>query len=357
MIEIFNLDKLLYWFDSNKKKYPWGEEKSPYPVWISEIMLQQTVAASVIPYFQRWMTDYPDLQTLASSELNEVLSHWEGLGYYSRCRNIHKAATYLVEKHNAKLPETYGELKNVPGIGDYTARAILSIAFKKPYAVLDANVRRIIQRLRAQSDWTADDDRQTVKKLESIIPADRPGDFNEAMMQFGQMICTTGTPRCVTCPLRKGCLAHKKGVSREIPLRKKRKVKHMEKTVLLICSSGKILLRKKKKGLFQDMWMLPDEDAESCKAMEKLLNDLSGMKRTLLKKRNHFYTDNKDSLTPCLIISETIDLSCITPSDDEIFEYRWIDISQVDNYPSPSVYRKILDEAKITLKPSQKGSK
>jgi len=346
---IINTENLLNWFEKNKRHFPWNEDKNPYRVWISEIMLQQTVAASVIPYFKRWIIDYPDLQTLASAELNEVLSHWEGLGYYSRCRNLHKAADFIINEFNGVLPGTYRELKSIPGIGDYTARAILSIAFKKPYAVLDANVRRIVQRLASEIEWSKESDKLAIIELEKSIPPNRPGDFNEAMMQLGQQICITGEPKCMSCPLSENCQAFKKGIAHTIPEKRKKQIAVTEKTALIFCSQGKILLRRKKQGLFHDLWLLPTVLDDSSEGIRWMKTIWSRLESKILTKRNHFYTENKDIITPCLISSEEIDLTCMAPADDEFYEHKWIKTDNLEQYPSPSAYRKILNEAKEHL--------
>jgi len=308
-------------------------------------MLQQTVAASVVPYFEKWCTDYPDIQSLASADLTEVLSHWEGLGYYSRCRNLHKAANYIVDSLSGKLPDSYKELISIPGIGDYTARAILSIAYTQPYAVLDANVRRIIKRLTAKKEWSKELDKSAIAELESIIPGKRPGDFNEAMMQLGQQICTTSSPACISCPLGDSCLGFLKGIAEEIPEKKTKKIKSTEKSVLLIAMNKKILLRRKKRGLFHDLWLIPSVWNEKGRVIDWMEVNWSGMDSIKLSKQNHFYTDNKDILSPLLFMNPHLEQTQLTPSDDDDFEYKWIEMGQLEQYPSPSVYRKILDEA------------
>lgn len=341
---------LLNWFDSNKKDYPWNIDKSPYLVWISEIMLQQTVAASVVPYFEIWCHDYPDIKILASAELNKVLSHWEGLGYYSRCRNLHKAANILIETGSENLPDNYKDLLALPGIGDYTARAILSIAYKKPYAVLDANVRRILQRLSARVDWDTKMDKKAVYTLEEVIPHDRPGDFNEAMMQLGQLVCSSSSPKCSQCPLAGNCLALKKGIAEEIPVKQKKKIRTSKKAALIFYSDEKVLLCRKKRGLFHDLWLTPTVEIDGSQSLIWNGVNLQNEKSDKLKNYNHFYTDNKDILTPYLIHLTRGDSAKILPADDDDFIYRWIHHEKLNEYPSPSVYRKIINEAGSLIK-------
>ena len=342
-------ENLLGWFDRNKKEYPWGKNKSPYFVWISEIMLQQTVAASVIPYFEKWIQDYPDVNSLAMAELSEVLSHWEGLGYYSRCRNLHKTAQILVNDFSNKLPDTYKELISLQGIGDYTSRAILSIAFKQSYAVLDANVRRIIQRLTAIVNWQKGMDRQSIVELEKVIPHNRPGDFNEAMMQLGQQVCTATSPKCDICPLAKECLGLEQGIAEKIPVKLKKKIIRTVKTALLIYMKGKLLLRRKKRGLFHDLWLVPLIPYDKKSEVTWMGTDLSEIKPVKLNKYNHYYTDYNDVLYPYLFNISNHEQRELTPSDDEDFFYAWIELNKLDQHPSPSVYRKIFNDLKDIL--------
>lgn len=349
MIKNFNIEKLLNWFDKNKKDFPWNDNKTPYRVWISEVMLQQTVAASVIPYFEKWFSDFPEIEDLAEAELSDVLRHWEGLGYYSRCRNLHKAAVYLKETYSGELPATYKELLSIPGIGDYTARAILSIAYKKPLAVLDANVRRIIQRLSATQKWSTKLEKETIVILESLIPIEHPGDFNVAMMQLGQQVCTARSPKCDICPFNTECIAYKTGIAETIPEKNVKKIKKAHKMVLLFCSDNKILLRKKKKGLFHDLWLIPTEEINSSKKIRAIREEWPQISTNILKKRSHFYTDNKDILTPVILTSDVINFTDITPEDNDLYLHEWVEVDELIKYPCPSVYRKILDEVKTIL--------
>lgn len=308
-------------------------------------MLQQTVAVSVIPYFEKWMKAFPTVEILATSDLSELISLWEGLGYYSRCRNIHKAANAIMASHNGKLPATYKELLSLPGIGDYTARAILSIAWKRPYAVFDANVRRIIQRLLAAQEWNKDLEKQSVRRLEELIPNERPGDFNEAMMQLGQQVCTSSTPDCGKCPLSEACTAREKGIAEEIPLKIKKIIKNHKKYVILIQNERRFLLKKKKRGLFHDLWLIPSVEAESEEKIQWMDRDWLMSESLGLKKHNHFYTDNKDILTTHLFTLDKKNSQMPIPDENEDYLYKWIDFEELGNFPCPSTYRKIINEA------------
>ena len=204
---------LLDWFRRKGKTYPWGEDITPYRVWVSEVMLQQTVAAGVIPFFNRWMERFPDILRLAEAVEEEVLRYWEGLGYYSRGRNLLKAARLIRDEWGGHFPKDMGGWRALPGVGDYTARAVLSIACHQPYPVLDANVRRIGQRLLAIRGRPKGVDGELMAALEGCIPPEAPGTFNSALMQLGQQVCRAGTPNCPDCPLRGGLRGRLSGPS------------------------------------------------------------------------------------------------------------------------------------------------
>ncbi len=200
---------LLDWFGRDQRDLPWRQTGDPYPIWVSEVMLQQTQVQTVIPYFRRWMKTFPTLQKLARSRQETVLKHWEGLGYYSRVRNLHRAAQQVVKKHQGRLPDTYEELIQLPGIGRYTAGALLSIAFDQPAPVLDGNVKRVLSRLfaisangeaSAHEKWLWDTSAE-------LVPAKRPGDFNQAMMELGATVCLPKKPLCGVCQLQTQCEA------------------------------------------------------------------------------------------------------------------------------------------------------
>src|SRR5690554_4542816 len=205
--------RLLQWWDEGHADLPWRRSREPYAIWVAEIMLQQTQITTVIPYYLRWMERFPTVHELAAAELDEVLKMWEGLGYYSRARNLHAAAQAVVEEYGGKLPQTAKELQKLRGIGPYTAGAVASIAFEQPVPILDGNVIRVLSRLYDIADDVTET--QTKRYLwqlaEGLVPQERPGDFNQALMELGQRICVPATPRCHRCPVARHCLARERG--------------------------------------------------------------------------------------------------------------------------------------------------
>lgn len=255
-------DPLLKWYDTNRRILPWREEATPYRVWVSEIMLQQTRVEAVKPYFDRFMDRLPDIESLAAAEEEELLKLWEGLGYYNRVRNLKKAAVRIMSDHNGRMPEEYDEILKLNGIGSYTAGAVASIAYGKPVPAVDGNVLRVISRIRADDALISDP--KVRKKVEqdiaAIIPSGRPGDFNQAIMELGAVICVpNGKPHCENCPLAAVCRAHLKGREMEYPKKTKLKARKIEeKTVLIVRDDNKIALRKRvEKGLLAGMYEFP----------------------------------------------------------------------------------------------------
>jgi len=198
---------LLAWFRAYARELPWRETRDPYAIWLSEIMLQQTQIATVIPYYHRFLAAFPTVTALARAPLERVLELWSGLGYYRRARHLHAAAQAVAVNYAGHFPEDYATLRTLPGIGDYTARAVLSIAFRQPYAVLDGNVARVIARLEARcGNLHKTQFRKAVEReLAALLSRREPGDFNQAMMELGQTICLPRSPHCPGCPLSKWC--------------------------------------------------------------------------------------------------------------------------------------------------------
>ena len=255
---------LLVWYDANRRVLPWREEVSPYRTWVSEIMLQQTRVAAVLPYFRRFMERYPTVEALAAGEEQELLKLWEGLGYYSRARNLQKTARIVAETYGGAFPADYKALTALPGIGDYTAGAILSMAFGVAVPAVDGNALRIISRVTgSRLDVLEAKNKKAFRAwTETALPMDRPGAFNQAMMDLGAGICLPGAaPRCGDCPLAHLCTARQEGTQALLPVRAPKKEKRIdEKTVFLLRrEDGSVALRQREKtGLLAGLWEYPN---------------------------------------------------------------------------------------------------
>jgi A/G-specific adenine glycosylase len=257
-------DRLLAWWEVHgRHDLPWQHPRTPYRVWISEIMLQQTQVSTVIPYFERWMRDFPDVPTLAAASLDDVLAHWSGLGYYARARNLHRAALQCVEEHGGKLPAAATALNALPGIGLSTANAIVSQSGNEPAAVLDGNVRRVLARHAGIEGWSglAAVQKQLWAEAEARLPQDRGADYTQSIMDLGAMLCTRSKPACPQCPVGADCRALQAGIVEQLPTPKPAG-KVSDKTVHLLIlrdEAGRILLEKRPPaGIWGGLWCLPD---------------------------------------------------------------------------------------------------
>lgn len=253
---------LLQWFAQNRRPMPWREDPSPYKVWISEIMLQQTQVATVIPYFERFLQRFPDVQSLAAADPQDVLQCWEGLGYYSRARHLQAAARLIADERQGHFPETAADWKHLPGVGDYTAAAIASIAGGKPEPAVDGNVLRVYSRLYGiRDDISQPAVRDAFREqLRPVILKVDPSAFNQAMMELGALVCRPRTPRCETCPLKRNCKAHREKLTESIPFKpRKAAVPHYHEVAVIITNGqGEVLLyRRPEKGLLGGLWAFP----------------------------------------------------------------------------------------------------
>ncbi len=255
-------EPLLAWYDKGRRILPWREDATPYHVWISEIMLQQTRVEAVKPYYDRFMKKLPDIESLAAAEEERLLKLWEGLGYYNRARNLKKAAQMIVSEYNGIMPDEYQTLLTLPGIGSYTAGAIASIAYGQPIAAVDGNVLRILSRLRLDGRCITDGKvkKAVEEELRGIIPKNRPGDFNQALMELGAMVCIpNGSPKCTECPWRGLCRAEAEGRVAEFPKKAPKKERGIEKrTILVIQDADRVALCKRpERGLLAGMYEFP----------------------------------------------------------------------------------------------------
>lgn len=257
--------RLLAWFDDHgRKDLPWQQDKSPYRVWVSEIMLQQTQVTTVIPYYERFMARFPDVASLAEAPLDDVLHHWSGLGYYARARNLHRTAVTVCDDYNGEFPDSLEAMMALPGIGRSTAGAILSIARGQRQPILDGNVKRVLARFHAIEGWPGKT--ETLNRLwdaaEAVTPDRRVDDYTQAIMDLGATLCTRSKPGCLLCPFEGDCAAHAQGNETAYPGRKPKKDKPLRQTVMLIVhDNGELYLEKRPgSGIWGGLWSLPEVD-------------------------------------------------------------------------------------------------
>ncbi len=281
---------LLSWFARDKRDLPWRHRRTPYRVWVAEVMLQQTQAATVSPYFKRWMARFPDLGSLAAASLDEVLKAWEGLGYYRRARLLHRAARQVMSAHGGRLPERYAELLTLPGIGSYTAAAIASLAFGERVLAVDGNVKRVAARLFMLPGQPGES--KVRAALEPLLPATRAGAFNEALMELGATVCTP-FPDCPRCPVKGYCAAYGAGRVAEFPNPKlKRVVPQLSRFALIYRRNGALwLYRRGEEEMLGGLWGFPLIEASSGPAPQ-------GRR---LKPLKHAYTHFRITAQPVII--------------------------------------------------------
>lgn len=264
--------QLLNWYLEHQRSLPWRENSAPYSVWLSEIILQQTRVNQGLNYYNKFISKYPSIQDLAKAPLDDILKLWQGLGYYSRARNLHKCAQIIVNEHNATFPSTYKELLKLPGIGAYTAAAISSICFNEAQAVVDGNVYRVLARyfgIRTPIDSTQG--KKDFQELANqLIPEDKPGDYNQAIMEFGALQCVPKSPDCSNCPLINSCSAYADGFIELLPIKEK-KIKQRKRYFLyqLIEQEGEIAIEKRKnKDIWEGLYQLPLTELSSEKELQ-----------------------------------------------------------------------------------------
>jgi len=256
-------EKIIRWFHENKRDLPWRQDHDPYHVWLSEIMLQQTRIQTVIPYYLRFIEAFPTVQALADTEEDRVLKLWEGLGYYSRARNLHRAAKEVARQYGCEFPKSYTELKKLPGVGDYTAAAVASICYDEPVPAVDGNIIRVMARVCAMKDEDihSPQSRKKLKEmLKTVYPETHSGDFSQGLMELGEVICLpNGTPLCSDCPASSLCAASQMAETANIPApKKKQERKKQDITVFILRDGNTLALNRRGPGLLHGMWEFPN---------------------------------------------------------------------------------------------------
>ena len=334
--------KLLKWYDQNKRNLPWRQRRNPYRVWISEIMLQQTQVKTVIPYFNKWMKKYPNLKALKNSKYDDILKTWEGLGYYSRCKNIYNAA----HKITKPFPKTYEDLIILPGVGDYTAKTILSIAYNKKFVGIDTNLERIGYRQLGYKTKSKRNQKRVIRFLEKNQSINRPGDYNEALMDLGSSLCKPTTTFCNKCPLNDSCKALQSSSPTSYPQPKvSKKIPNYDIAVSIIKFDNRILISKRNNTKFlTGLWEFPGGKIEKNESANKAVirevkeeTNLYIKSPTYLGSIKHKYSHFGVNIA--LFISYPKSIKNLSINQD----YKWVYPEDIDKYPLPKANHKMLD--------------
>jgi A/G-specific adenine glycosylase len=339
--------RLLSWYRLNKRDLPWRRTRDPYRILVSEIMLQQTQVATVIPYYRRFIREFPNVASLAGAPIQGVLKQWEGLGYYSRARNLHRAAQAILTKWRGRIPATLEGLVSLPGIGRYTAGAVGSIAFRLKVPVLDGNVRRVLCRIFAIRE---DPMRALVQErlwgiAAELLPDHDAGDFNQALMELGATICLPRTPSCVCCPLRGSCLGLEAGIQDRLPVRaESRPIPHTVLAVALVQSARGLLLGPRPdRGLLAGLWSFPEikgRNGAGPRQMEREIEARFGLKTALIRPLEpvaHTFSHKRITYRPYLF-------QCASSRYRLPDSWRWIPAETVEDFPLPTATRKIFHQ-------------
>ncbi len=335
---------LLLWYSAHHRRLPWRRTSDPYRIWVSEVMLQQTTVAAVIPYYERWLVLFPDVRSLARAPLEKVLRAWQGLGYYARARNLHRSARLIVRNFGGRLPDDEAALRGLPGFGAYTAAAVLSLAFGRPCPLVDANVRRVLMRvfgLPGTSD--SGSDKRLLERLKRFFPTHEPGRFNQAIMELGALVCRSRNPQCLLCPVRPYCRAAALGRQERIPRPKSRVAEKIEAVIGVIADGERYLIQKRPaEGLLAGLWEFPGGKVEpgeaSLDALRREIREEVGVEVV----RPRFLADVRHSYTR-FDVTLHVYLCGIKGKPSVPGDRRWVTLQGIRRYPLPSGSVRIVD--------------
>lgn len=330
------------WFKENKREFPWREQKNPYAVWISEVMLQQTRASVVIPYFERWMRHFPDVKSLYKASIDEVIKLWEGLGYYSRARNLHKASQEIVHRFSGQLPDSLEDLLSLPGFGPYTAAAVLNFGFHKRAAAVDGNVLRVMARYEGiEERIDRPSTRQLItQKVEGLLDLEEPWVTSEALIELGAMVCLP-SPRCGQCPLRSNCRAFAEGKTELLPIKKEDpKSTSLFRLVFIFEHEGSVLIQKQPEGkvmagLYEFPYVEVDDFSVTRSQIARFACEMmqgACFWKERLRPVTHTFTRYKAHLLPCLFSLK---------SRNEMEIGQWVPIDLLNEFAFSSGHKKI----------------
>lgn len=346
---------ILHWFAQHQRDLPWRRTYQPYHVWISEIMLQQTQVDRVIDYFNRWINRFPDIATLAEADEDELLHAWEGLGYYSRVRNVHKAAKQIIADHG-ELPTDYQALLDLPGIGPYTAGAIMSIAYNRDFPVVDANIERLFSRLYdiASPIKSKENKAFAWHKAKHLLPCGKSRLFNQALMELGALVCLPKKPQCLSCPLSLHCLAYKNDTVHERPvLPQKKKTIFIEMSTGILIKDGKVLIQKRQADdVWANLWEFPGGRLKEGESPEQTVvrefyeeTELRIAPHTKVTSVNHSYLHYRVTLHGFLCTLSAPNQG--NPALHAAQQNNWVSWAELKDYAFPSGHRKLINYINI----------
>jgi A/G-specific adenine glycosylase len=348
-----DVEALRCWFGSHSRALPWRTHADPYAIWISEVMLQQTQAAVVIPYYERWLQRFPTIASLAAASLDEVLKEWEGLGYYSRARHLHAGARYVVEQFGGQLPCSAELLKQIKGLGPYTVGAIMNFAFHQRHPAVDGNVLRVISRYYGLLEDISQPKtvKQVERKVAELLPEQEPWIITEALIELGATICMKKAA-CHECPIREGCQAYAQGMTSQLPIKAARKpVTQLHRAVAVIAHNDHFLVQRGAKGqVMADLWEFPYFELEQPGSCDKWLArkiaqelQLKVVWRSALSPVSHAFTRYRARLYPHLFHAQKVNKA------QKEGEGEWLSLAQLKQQPFSSGHRRILNELVLTF--------
>ena len=337
---------LLTWYKSHQRDLPWRRTRDPYRIWVSEVMLQQTQVATVIPFYHRFVQRFPDLAALARADIQAVLKHWEGLGYYRRAHHLHRAARLLVESGDGRVPDRHQAFRALPGVGDYIANAVMSIAFDRPRAVVDGNVKRVLARLGGIADPVNQSAVHRVfqRMADRLLDRACPGTFNQALMELGALVCTPRRPNCPDCPWKPSCFAFLNDATDELPKRIRRApVPEHAMAAGVVCHRGRVLVvQRPSEGLLAGLWDFPGGRRHPGEtgpaACRRLLWEATGLEVSVARKLirvRHAYTHFKIELDLYLCRKDSGRVRLDGPQ-----AFRWLRPTELDVLPFTGVGKK-----------------
>jgi A/G-specific adenine glycosylase len=339
---------LLDWYRSHHRPLPWRSTRNPYSIWVSEVMAQQTQIKTVIPYYLAFMKRFPDVKRLAGADLQAVLKAWEGLGYYARARNLHRAAGRVMEIHKGKIPGDWKRFQDLPGVGDYIASAVLSIAFGHPHAVVDGNVKRVLSRvMKIDVPVNGPGGHKTFKAgAQALLDPEHPGNCNQAVMELGALVCTPRSPDCPACPVRDLCRAHGHGVVEEYPKRIERRPVPEHRIALgVVRKNGRVLITQRPaEGLLGGLWVFPGGRIEPGETARAACSRTIGHKVNLDIRVGKKITRVRHAYSHFKIVADIFwcDYLSGRVRRKGPVAHRWIRISEIDRYPFPGANHKFI---------------